>query len=132
MTGIAGCCAHATNGHAAAAPPKRADEFSPPDVDCHVTLPWGSHADAMEGRISRFNRAVCGYFTPEGGRSLEPIFNFDHLVGGREQDRRHGEAERPGGLEIDGKFKFGRILNASRIRGALPGADIRRRFYRQG
>jgi hypothetical protein len=38
---------------------KRGNEFSPSDVDCHVTLPWGS-CPAMEGTISRLNRAVCG------------------------------------------------------------------------
>ena len=27
---------------------------------------------------------------------------FDHLVGGREQLVRHGEAEHPGGRDIDG------------------------------
>jgi hypothetical protein len=26
---------------------------------------------------------------------------FDHLIGAGEQCRRHGDAERPGGLEID-------------------------------
>ena len=31
---------------------------------------------------------------------------LDHLVGGREQRRRHGEAERLGGFEVDDKFEL--------------------------
>src|SRR5947209_4704320 len=37
--------------------------------------------------------------------------SFNHLIGGREQHRRHGEAERLRGLEIDDKFELGRLLN---------------------
>jgi hypothetical protein len=44
---------------------KRDNKFSPSDVDCHATLP-GGHAHAMEGMISRFNRAVCDYFVLGG------------------------------------------------------------------
>jgi hypothetical protein len=32
---------------------------------------------------------------------------FDHVVGAAEYRRRHGEAERPGGLEIDDKIELG-------------------------
>jgi len=37
---------------------------------------------------------------------------FDHLVGTREpreQRGRHGEAERPGGFEVDDQFELGRL-----------------------
>src|SRR5262245_25487903 len=36
---------------------------------------------------------------------------FDHLVGAREQRMRHGEAERLGGLEVDGELVLGRRLH---------------------
>src|SRR6516164_3390753 len=37
--------------------------------------------------------------------------SFDHLVGAREQRRRHLDAERPGGLQIDDKLEFDGGLN---------------------
>src|SRR5262245_26414619 len=56
---------------------------------------------------------------------------FDHLVGLREQRRRHGEAEPLGGLQINHHFEFGRRLhwqiggllafkNAIDVTGSLP------------
>ena len=37
---------------------------------------------------------------------------FDHLVGAGEQRRRHVQAERPRGLEIDYQFELGWLLNS--------------------
>ena len=34
---------------------------------------------------------------------------FDHLVGAGEQRGRHGEAEHPGGLDIDDQLELGRL-----------------------
>src|SRR5262249_61809970 len=48
--------------------------------------------------------------------------SFDHLVGADEQRRRHVEAERLRGLEIDHKLELGRLLNRQ-VAGILPLED---------
>src|SRR6516164_1930167 len=50
---------------------KRDNEFSPPDVDCHVTLPWG-HAHAKWEDITVCARAVCGHFSLRGTSLSRP------------------------------------------------------------
>ena len=44
---------------------QRGYEFSPPDVDCHVTLPWGS-CPCNGVTIPRLNWGVRGYSRLEG------------------------------------------------------------------
>ena len=36
---------------------------------------------------------------------------FDHLVGARQQHRRHGEAEHPGGLGVDDQLELARLYD---------------------
>src|SRR5215831_13195839 len=43
--------------------------------------------------------------------SLRLAHSFDHLVGAGEQRRRHGQAKRLGGLEIDDDLILGRCLH---------------------
>jgi hypothetical protein len=41
---------------------ERDNEFSPPDMDYHVTHPHGGSSQCNEETIPRFDRVVCGYF----------------------------------------------------------------------
>src|SRR5262249_31969817 len=61
ITGIAGCCARAASGHAAAAPPSTASNSRRP----MVTVIRPSRARCVKGTIPRYERAV---FTFKEGR----------------------------------------------------------------
>ena len=50
--------------------------------------------------------AFCQQEIMDSGSSL-----FDHLVGAAEQRRRNLDAERLGGLQVDGHFELGRKLD---------------------
>src|SRR6516164_244523 len=71
--------------------------------------------------VERSLRPRVGFFAPlrdkvtSSARLVDLCWllqtSFDHLVGQREQLVRHFEAERLGGLEIDGEFDLGRLLD---------------------
>jgi hypothetical protein len=87
------------------------EKCAPTDTDfaSHVVLPLvASHpaasalpaAGALRARRERPGRSAA-----------EKRDSFDHLVGAREHGRRHLEAERLRGLEIDGQFEFRGLLH---------------------
>src|SRR5947199_129509 len=49
--------------------------------------------------------------SPAGSHQLCLAHSFDHLVGAREQRRRHVQAERSGGFEVDDQFMLDRFLH---------------------
>jgi hypothetical protein len=61
------------------------------------------HASAAD--MQRLHRHVG--FVP----TSEVAFSFDHLIGAGEQRRRHAEAERLRGLQVDSQFEFCRLLD---------------------
>ena len=59
-------------------------------------------------RTGPAQQAAAGGAPP---RSVTAIASIDDLVGAGEEQSRHGEAERFGGIEIDDQLESGRLLN---------------------
>ena len=78
-------------------------------------------------RAATFVRA--GIRNPSHERTYEPqqrsqwVGLFDHVVGDRKQCRRHGEAERAGGLVVDNQLKL-RRLHDRQVRGFRSLEDV--------
>src|SRR5437763_16636893 len=71
--------------------------------------------------LNRQLRARKRQYAPQQSLCL-----FDHLVGAGEQRRRHGEAERLRGFQIDSKLELRRLLNRKigRVRSPKDAIDI--------
>src|SRR5258707_9884239 len=68
----------------------------------------------QRSRNTRYQAGAAPYLDRSSTGWIAPAclaHSFDHLVGPHQQRRRHVEAERLGGLEVDNRFIFGRRLH---------------------
>src|SRR5260370_38064161 len=63
----------------------------------------------------------CQERTMHGGKNASLL---DHLIGGRQQSRRHGEAKRFRSLEVGDQFEIRRLFNPHVGRGAPPESTV--------
>ena len=69
--------------------------------------PLDSIVAHLEG-VADFCNNICQFWTHGPQQTAS---SFDHLVGARDKRHRRGEAEHFGGLEVDDKLEFGRLLH---------------------
>jgi hypothetical protein len=63
-------------------------------------------------KISPGNFRLLQQYLPQADISGAASWSLlDHLVGGDEQLVRHGEAERPGRLDVDDELELGRLYD---------------------
>jgi hypothetical protein len=70
-------------------------------------LATGDSSDHPGGKCRKRSFERTGL--PASILSGHPAALFDDLVGLDQQDRRHRQAERPGGLQVDDQFELGRL-----------------------
>jgi len=78
-------------------------------------VPTAGVVGSSAGRCARRKRPrrLLRRSSPVGAAAVDRDMgaSLDHLIGGRQQRFRDGEAERLGGLDVDSYFKFRRQLN---------------------
>src|SRR5262245_42890974 len=109
------CCARAPIGHAAAAPPmsvmnsRRLMEGPPAKLSGRQVTTSRGRRLAFGGTAEKRMSALVNSRRLLGRHHVGPPVDrlLDHIVGGRLQRKRHRDAERFGGFQIDHEIKFG-------------------------
>src|SRR5215469_9891276 len=89
----------------------------PPSLQDSLPAGWlafAGRASTLWIAAKGFRSSILLFWTWPGARevSYEPPFtSFDHLVGARQQCRRHGETERSRRDQVDDQIKLGRLLD---------------------
>src|SRR6478672_8377808 len=120
MTGIAGCCARAASGHAAAAPPSMVMNARLCTSVIATRFVMAGHSASEDPRERAYVRPSTSLphqqrktWMPRTrrGTTSDCAASLDHPIGEQLQRVGHGEAKGCGGFEIDDKLVSERELN---------------------